>query len=79
MHLRRSVKRKTTLLIQPPKPPEMSHGERLPEARRPEERPPAESSHRMEVPLPEDEDHDYESMSYIFTDLSVFFLHSMCI
>lgn len=54
MHLRHSVKRKTALLIQPSKPPVM---------------PSEESPQWVEVPLPQDEDNDYESMSYIPTDL----------
>lgn len=64
MHLRHSVKKKTALLIQPSKPPEM-----------PRER----SSKLMEVPLPADEDHDYESTSYTCTDLSMFYLDLWCI
>ncbi|XP_026217096.1 SH2 domain-containing protein 1B [Anabas testudineus] len=47
MHLRHSVKKKTALLIQPSKPPEM---------------PREKSSKLMEVPLPADEDHDYENL-----------------
>lgn len=54
MHLRHSVKRKTAMLIQPSKPPVM---------------PPEERPLRMELPLPVDEDNDYESMLHIPADV----------
>lgn len=70
MHLRHSVKRKTALLIQPSKAPEM------PPQRHPQ-RHPEESPVQLDLLLPQDEDNDYESMSSIPTDLCSSWIHGV--
>lgn len=71
MHLRHSVKRKRSLLIQPRMVLERPPEQRSSEQRSSEQRSPVGCSSREVLSLPDDEDHDYESVSYIVAALYI--------